>query len=64
MYTLHYEQQEESNSPLDLSFDDQILAKVETQWKPVMGDEVFDGQFMQFEERQGMEPDDDDNEDY
>jgi endo-beta-N-acetylglucosaminidase D len=64
LYTLQYEQEETPSSPLDLSFDDQILEHVEIQWQEVLGEQAVAGQFMQFEERKGMEADDEDDNDY
>lgn len=63
LYRWYYEQKETSTSSLDMSFDDQMLDGVEERWKEVIGDNE-ELQFMQFEERNGMNADDDDNEDY
>lgn len=46
-----------------MSFDDEMLDRVEERWKEVIGDNE-ELQFMQFEERNGMNADDDDNEDF
>ncbi|CAG8954274.1 hypothetical protein HYFRA_00005894 [Hymenoscyphus fraxineus] len=66
LYSLYYEQKESKSSSLDMSFDDQILARVEEQWKEVIGQSGGDeaSQFMQFEERKGMNAYDDDDEVY
>ncbi|RDL41064.1 uncharacterized protein BP5553_01043 [Venustampulla echinocandica] len=66
LYTLYYDQQEDISSPCDLAFDDRILENVEEQWKEAMGSEGADGSslFMQFEERRGINPDDDNDDDY
>ncbi|KAG9234502.1 rab geranylgeranyl transferase escort protein-like protein [Amylocarpus encephaloides] len=59
LYSLYYDQTEDKNSPMDLSFDDKVLEKVEQQWNEVMGG--VGGEFMKFGDRKGMEPNDDDN---
>lgn len=66
LYSLHYEQVERnpdtSIDSLDLAFNDGILNDVENEWKTVMGDGNDETTFMKFEERAGMDADDDDNE--
>ncbi|EHL01049.1 putative Rab proteins geranylgeranyltransferase component A [Glarea lozoyensis 74030] len=53
-----------SGSPLDLSFDDQLLEQVEAQWREVMAEKANEESFMQFEERKGMEAEEEDDNDY
>jgi hypothetical protein len=60
LYSLYYEQKHTPAS-LDLAFNDQMLEEVETKWKTIVGSED-DSTFMQFEERTGMDDEDDDNE--
>ena len=70
LYSLYYEQQQ-SEAPagsnhratdtLDLAFDDEILEDVKNDWKRIAGSEVDDAAFMRFEERAGMNEEDDDN---
>lgn len=43
---------------LDLAFDDSVIDRVRTVWKMIMGDEVDDSQFLQFEDREGALDDD------
>lgn len=65
LYTLYYEQQDTAESSLDLAFDDQMLNRVEEQWKDVLGYDqgIEQPPFMQFADREGMNADDDnDNE--
>ncbi|TVY87077.1 Rab proteins geranylgeranyltransferase component A [Lachnellula willkommii] len=65
LYSLYYEQQQvPGTSPLDLAFDDQILDKVEEQWKTILGygDDEQHPPFMQFADREGMNADDDNDE--
>jgi hypothetical protein len=66
---LYYEQQQEarstgvelSDSSLDMAFNDEILEDVEQQWKTIMGDGSDEqSAFMQFEDRKGMNDDDED----
>jgi hypothetical protein len=67
LYTLYYEQQQApGTSSLDLAFDDEMLDNVEVQWKTVFGygDEEEHPPFMQFAEREGMNPDDDNDDEY
>ena len=59
MYSLYYEQ-EQAAASLDLAFNDEILEEVETNWKDIVGSEEATP-FMQFEERMGMNDEDDDN---
>lgn len=68
LYSLYYEQGQQhysassSDTSLDLAFNDEILDAVEAQWKAIMTDEngVLEGQFMQFEDREGINDDEDD----
>lgn len=60
LYSLYYEQ-EQPATYLDLAFNDQILEEVETKWKRIVGDETEQAAFMQFEERVGMNDEEDDN---
>lgn len=71
MYSLCYEQEQQASTPdlatpseasLDLAFNDDILQAVEDQWNAIVADEngVVEGSFMQFEDREGMNDDDDD----
>jgi hypothetical protein len=64
LYTLYYEQMEVSGSSLELSFDDQILDDVESDWRQIVADQGNDVSFMQFEERKGMGVYEDDENDY
>lgn len=62
LYKLYYEQQteaESSDASLDLAFNDSILEDVESLWKTVMGEEAEQATFMTFEDREGMNNDDD-----
>jgi len=64
LYSLYYEQQETARNEngsadsLDLAFNDGILDDVEQEWKAAMGNETNDAEFMQLEERTGMNEDD------
>lgn len=60
LYSLYYEQEQPATS-LDLAFNDQILEEVEMKWKRIVGDETEQAAFMQFEERVGMNDEEDDN---
>jgi hypothetical protein len=69
LYTLYYEQQslkstgessKDSDPSLDLSCNDQLLEDVAQEWKVVLGNEVDQAAFMQFEERTGMNDGNDD----
>jgi hypothetical protein len=60
LYRLYYEQ-EQAAASLDLAFNDQILEEVETKWKAVIGNGESQPPFMKFEERAGMNDEDDDN---
>ncbi len=63
LYSLYYEQEQQASyACLDLAFNDEILQAVEDQWKAIMADEngALEGSFMQFEEREGINSDDDD----
>ena len=74
LYSLYYEQQgvgsdpsvSDSDSSLDLAFNDGILDSAEAEWRNVM--ESRDGEpsakFMQFDERNALSDHDDDNEGY
>jgi len=62
LYSLYYYEQEHAEAALDLAFNDQILEDVETKWKTIAGDGEEQTPFMQFEERRGMNDEDDDNE--
>ena len=70
LYSLYYEQEQQasttdptmpSDGSLDLAFNDEILQTVEDQWKSIMADDngVVEGSFMKFEDREGMNGDDD-----
>ncbi|KAE9380053.1 rab geranylgeranyl transferase escort protein-like protein [Stipitochalara longipes BDJ] len=70
LYSLYYEQEQQasttdattpSDASLDLAFDDEILQAVEDQWKSIMADEngVVEASFMQFDDREGMNEDED-----
>ena len=61
LYSLYYEQ-EQIAAALDLAFNDPILEEVETQWRTITGDSDEQPPFMQFEERTGMNDENDDNE--
>lgn len=75
MYCLYYEQKQAlrsvaslsptSRAPLDLAFNDEMLDDVEEQWKMVMGDRNATEQvpFMVFDDRQGIDNDDDEVDD-
>ena len=63
LYSLYYEQEQQASyASLDLAFNDEILQAVEDQWKTIMADDngTLEGSFMQFEDREGMNNDDDD----
>jgi Rab proteins geranylgeranyltransferase component A len=45
---------------LGLAYDDESLDAVKEAWKLVMKDEAHDDSFMKFEDREGLEDDDDD----
>jgi hypothetical protein len=59
LYSLYYEQKQAAAS-LDLAFNDEILEKVQTKWKAIVNEEEGPP-FMQFEERTGINDEDDDN---
>ncbi|TVY81662.1 Rab proteins geranylgeranyltransferase component A [Lachnellula suecica] len=64
LYKLYYEQEQlPGTSSLDLAFDDQMLDDVKAQWKTVLGygDTEEHPAFMDFPDREGISPDDDDN---
>jgi len=72
LYSLYYEQEQgtrsingsiASEASLDLAFNDEILQDVESQWRRIMSDEKgeLETTFLQFEDREGMNNDDDDN---
>ena len=48
-----------SPSSLDLAFDDSMLGEVKELWLKILGDEA--GEFMVFEDREGIGPDIDDD---
>lgn len=60
LYSLYYEQ-EQTAVLLDLAFNDQILKNVETKWKTIVEGWEEQTPFMQFEERAGMNSEDDDS---
>jgi hypothetical protein len=70
LYSLYYEQEQQASTDptippdasLDLAFNDEMLQAVEDQWKSIVADDtgVGDAIFMQFEDREGMNDDDDD----
>lgn len=69
MYSLYYEQcqtqrsstsAEASEASLDLAFNDDVLDDVQDQWRSIMCDEVDEASFMKFEDREGVNADDDD----
>jgi hypothetical protein len=71
LYSLYYEQEQQAsttdptippNASLDLAFNDEMLQAVEDQWKSIVADDtgVGDATFMQFEDREGINSDDDD----
>jgi hypothetical protein len=60
LYSLFYEQRQAA-AALDLAFNDQILGDVETKWKSITEGGEEQTPFMQFEERSGMNDEDDDN---
>ena len=69
LYSVYYEQMPDpvssvlsiSATALDLAFNDEILEAVHTDWKKIMGKDVDDAEFMRFEDRSGMNDDDDNN---
>lgn len=62
LYSLYYEQQA-LDSSLDLAFNDIMMDNVEKEWKTIMGEEDNTA-FMQFEERAGMNDNDELNDGY
>jgi hypothetical protein len=71
VYSLSYEQEQQvsstdptapSQASLDLAFNDEILQTVEEQWKSIVadGNGVVEDSFMKFDDREGMNDDDDD----
>jgi hypothetical protein len=71
LYSLYYEREQQPwtadaatpcDASLDLAFNDEILQAVEDQWKTIMADKngVVEASFMQFEDREGMNNDDED----
>jgi hypothetical protein len=70
LYSFCYEQVERDvdnfADSLDLAFNDGILDNVECEWKAVMDDGIDETKFMKFEERAGVNEndDDDDNDGY
>jgi len=72
LYSLYYEQEqtakatsdslEASEASLDLAFNDEILDDVEKQWKSILGEtEADQATFMRFEDREGMNNEDDED---
>ena len=71
LYCLYYEQKEPKpavepdkfDMSLDLAFNDAMLEDVEQRWKSIIEDDKAEesATFMQFEDRQGMTDDDDDD---
>jgi hypothetical protein len=72
LYSLYYEQEQQASSTdpitpseasLDLAFNDEILQTVEDQWKSIVADRngVVEDSFMKFDDREGMNDDDDDD---
>lgn len=73
LYSIYYEQHQNAlpvgSSPgatgfLDLAFDDGILDEVKSDWMKVSGNEADDSAFLRFEERLGMNEEDDDNDNH
>ncbi len=75
LYSLYYEQEQQastadaktaSDASLDLAFNDDILHAVEEQWKAIIADEnsVIKTPFMQFEDREGINDEEDADEGY
>jgi hypothetical protein len=68
LYSVYFEQRERnlrtgdlpnSSSPsLDLAFNDLVLEDVAAEWKAIMGNDIDESTFMLFEERSGMDEDD------
>lgn len=64
LYSVYYEQQQGFRSTegslqsvdksIDLAFNDLVLNDVAIEWKVIMGNEPDEATFMQFEERPGM----------
>jgi len=74
LYSLYYEQEQGASSSdasmasetsLDLAFNDEMLQDVEHQWKTIIANDnsAVQAPFMQFEDREGMNNDDDDIDD-
>jgi len=72
LYSLYYEQEQGtrttgkpivSEASLDLAFNDEVLQDGESQWRSIMANDngQVETTFMQFEDREGMNHDDDDN---
>lgn len=71
LYSLYYEQEQQASTDptipptasLDLAFNDEVLQAVEDQWKSIVTDDTGVGNaiFMQFEDREGINNDDDDS---
>ncbi|PMD33214.1 hypothetical protein L207DRAFT_407177, partial [Hyaloscypha variabilis F] len=70
LYSLYYEKEQQASSTdptvpseasLDLAFNDEILQTVEDQWKSIVadGNGVVEDSFMKFDDREGMNDDDD-----
>lgn len=70
LYSVYYEQQEcgwqtkdlsdRSNPSFDLAFNDLLLEDVAAEWKAILGSDVDESTFMQFEKRPNMDDGDDD----
>lgn len=71
LYRLYYEQQQGIRSTegpfkgmetsMDLAFNDLVLDDVAAEWKLIMGDEADEAAFMQFDERPGMNEEEEDH---
>lgn len=46
---------------LDLAFNDRVLEDVESEWKAIIGTDANETTFMSFDERPGMDVEDNDN---
>ena len=70
LYSVYYEQQEcgrqtkdlsdRLNPSFDLAFNDLLLEDVAAEWKAILGSDVDESTFMQFEKRPNMDDGDDD----
>lgn len=71
LYSLYYEQQQGfrttegslkgTDPSIDLAFNDLVLDNVAAEWKVIMGNEADEAVFMKFEERPGMNEEEDDD---